>query len=71
MALLVSIVVVAATPLRLLQFVATFLCLAAVLTVAVNCLSEIFLGLVDTLFAMAVIITRLRERRSTSQQQCS
>ena len=56
MALLVPIVVAvavaAATPLCLLELVATFLRLAAVLTVAVNCLSEIFLGLVDTLVAI-------------------
>jgi hypothetical protein len=71
MALLVPIVVAAATPLCLLQLVATFLRLAAVLTVAVNCLSEIFLGLVDTLVAMAVVITRLRARYATCQQQYS
>jgi hypothetical protein len=51
MALLVFIAVAAATPLRLLKFLATFLRLAALLTVAVNCSSKIFLGLVDTLVA--------------------
>jgi len=64
----VPIVLVAATPPCLLKLVATFLRLAAVLTVAVNCLSEIFLGLVDTLLAMAVVIARLRARHATSQQ---
>jgi hypothetical protein len=63
------IVVAAATPLCLLKLLATFLRLAAVFTVAVNFLSEIFLGLVDTLLAMAVIIARLRARHATSQQQ--
>jgi hypothetical protein len=61
----------AATPLCLLKLVATFLRLAAVFTVAVNFLSEIFLGLVDTLLAMAVIIARLRARHATSQQEYS
>jgi len=51
--------------------VATFLRLAALLTVAVNCLSEIFLGPVDTLLASAVVIARLRARHATSQQQYS
>jgi hypothetical protein len=53
---------------------ATFLRRAAVLTVPVNCLSQIFLGLVDTLVAMAAVITRQRARHATSQQehsQCS
>ncbi|MGA9057547.1 MAG: hypothetical protein WB763_13670 [Terriglobia bacterium] len=71
MALLVPIAVAAATPLCLLKVVATFLPLGAVLTVAVNCLSEIFLGLVDTLVALAVVIARLRARCATSQQQYS
>ena len=71
MAQLVPIVVAAATPLCLLKFVATFLRLAALLTVAVNCFSKIFLGLVDTLGALAVVITRLRARHATSQQQYS
>ena len=69
--LLIAIMVAAATPLCLLQLVATFLRLAALLTVAVNCFSKIFLGLVDTLVALAVVIARLRERRSTSQQPYS
>jgi hypothetical protein len=69
--LLIVIVVAAATPLCLLELVATFLRLAAVLTVAVNCLSELFLGLVDTLLALAVVITRPRARHATSQQQYS
>jgi len=69
--IVIVIVVAAATPLCLLELVATFLRLAAVLTVAVNCLSELFLGLVDTLVAMAVVITRLRARHATSQQQYS
>jgi len=71
MALLVPIVVVAATPLCLLKLVTTFLRLAAVLTVAVNGLSQFFLGRVDTLVAMAVVITRLRARHATSQQKYS
>ena len=70
-AFLVSIAVAAAFPLCLLKFVATFLRLAAVLTVAVNFFSKIFLGLVDTLVALADAIARLRERRSPSQQQYS
>ena len=45
--------------------------LGGLLTVAVNCFSKIFLGLVDTLVALAVVIARLRERRSTSQQPYS
>jgi hypothetical protein len=65
------VVVAAATPLCLVKLVATSLRLSAVLTVAVNCLSEIFLGLVDTLVAMAVVITRLRARHATSQQKYS
>jgi hypothetical protein len=71
MALLVPIAVPAATPPCLLKLVATFLRLAALLTVAVNCLSEIFLGPVDTLLASAVVIARLRARHATSQQQYS
>ena len=71
MALLVPIAVPAATPLCLLKLVATFLRLAAVLTVAVNFLSEFFLGLVDTLLALAVVVARLRARHATSQQQYS
>jgi hypothetical protein len=71
MALLVPIVAAAATPLCLLKFVATFLRLGALLTVAGNCLSEISLGLVDTLVALAVVIARLRARHATSQQQYS
>jgi hypothetical protein len=56
------VVLLAAIPLGLLKLVATFLRLAAVLTVAVNCLSEIFLGVVDTLATVAVVIGRLYER---------
>jgi len=41
------------------------------LTVAVNCILKIFLGLADTLVALPVVIARLRERRSTSRQQYS
>jgi hypothetical protein len=66
MALLVPVVIFAATPLRLLELVATFLRLAAVLTVAVNCLSEILLGPVDTLVALAVR-ARLRAPHPASQ----
>jgi hypothetical protein len=51
--------------------VATFLRLAALLTVAVNCFSKIFLGLVDTLVALAVVIARLRVPHATCQQQYS
>jgi hypothetical protein len=71
MALLVPIVVAAATPRCLLKLVAASLRLAAALAVAVNCLSQIFLGLVDTLVAMAVVITRLRASHATSQQKYS
>jgi hypothetical protein len=71
MALLVPIAVTAATPLCLLKFVATLLRLAAVLTVAVDCLSEIFLGLVNALVALAVIIARLRTCHAARQQQYS
>ncbi len=71
MALLAYIAVAAATPLCLPKFVATFLRLAALLTVAVNCILKIFLGLADTLVALPVVIARLRERRSTSRQQYS
>jgi hypothetical protein len=71
MSLLVPIAVTAATPLCLLKLVATFLRLAAVLTVAVNCLAEIFLGLVDALVALAVVIARLRARHAARQQQYS
>jgi hypothetical protein len=70
-AIVIVVAVAPATPLCLLELVATFLRLAAVLTVAVNCLSELFLGLVDTLIAMAVVITRPRARYATSQQQYS
>jgi hypothetical protein len=48
---------------------AAFIRLAAVLTVPVNCLSKLFLGFVDTLVAMAVVIARLRARRAASQQK--
>jgi hypothetical protein len=68
---LAPIVVVAATPLCLLKLVATFLRLAALLTVAVNCLAQIFLSLMDPLLAMAVVITRLRARHPTCQQHYS
>jgi len=71
MALLVPIAVTAATPLCLLKLVAPFLRLAAVFTVAVNFLSEFFLGPVDTLLALAVVVARLRARHATSQQQYS
>ena len=71
MALLVPIAVTTATSLCLLKLVATFLRLAAVLTVAVNFLSEFFLGPVDTLLALAVVVARLRARHATSQQQYS
>jgi hypothetical protein len=67
----VPIVVAATAPLCLLKLVPTFFRLAAVLTLAVNCLSQIFFGLVDTLLAMAVVITRLRARHPTCQQHYS
>ena len=70
-ALLVPIEVAAANPLCLLKLVAAFLRLAAVLTVLVNCLSKLFLGLVDTLVAMAVVIARLRARHAANQQKHS
>jgi len=69
--LLVPIAVTAATPPCLLKLVATSLRLAAVLTVAVNFLSEFFLGPVDPLLALAVAIARLRARHATNQQQHS
>jgi hypothetical protein len=53
LALLVPLAVTAATPLCLLKLVATFLRLAAALTVTIDCLSEIFLGLLDALVALA------------------
>lgn len=62
-------IAVAATPLCLLKLMAAFIRLAAVLTVPVNCLSKLFLGFVDTLVAMAVVIARLRARRAASQQK--
>ncbi|MGD0227804.1 MAG: hypothetical protein ABSF71_36300 [Terriglobia bacterium] len=71
MALLAPIAVTAATPFCLLKLVATFLRLAAVLTVPVNCFPEIFLGLVDALVALTVIIACLRARHAASQQQYS
>jgi len=71
MALLAPIAVIAATPPCLLKLVATFLRLAAALTVAVNFPSEFFLGPVDTLLATAVVIARLGARHATSQQQYS
>ena len=73
MALLVPIVVAvaAATSSGLLKLVTTFLRLAALLTVAVNFLSEFFLGLVDSLLASAVVIARLSARHPTCQQHYS
>jgi hypothetical protein len=67
----VPIAVTAATSSYLFKLVATFLRLAAVLTVAVNCLSEIFLGPLDALVALAVVVARLRAHRSARQQQYS
>jgi len=67
----VYIAVAAATSSGLLKLVTTFLRLAALLTVAVNFLSEFFLGPVDALLAFAVVIARLRARHATSQQQYS
>jgi len=64
-------VLLAATPPCLLEVVATFLRLAAVVPVAVNFLSEIFLGLVNTLATVAVVIGRLCERDTASQQRYS
>jgi hypothetical protein len=64
-------VLLAATPPCLLKLVATFLRLAAALTVAVNCLSEIFLGVVDTLATVPVVIGRLCERDTARQQRYS
>jgi hypothetical protein len=71
MAHLAPIAVTAATPLCLFKLVPTFLRLAAVLTVAVDCLAEIFLGFVDALVALAVVIARLRARHAARQQQNS
>ena len=68
MALLVPIAVTLATPPGLLKLAATSLRLSAVLTVAANCLTQIFLGPVDTLLA---VIARPRTRRAASQQQYS
>jgi hypothetical protein len=56
------VVLHAATPSRLFKLVALFLRLPTALAVAVNCLSEIFLGLVDTLGTIAVVIARRRRR---------
>jgi hypothetical protein len=61
------LVPIAAIPLDFLKLVATLLRLAAPLTVALNCLAEILLGLVDTLVA---VVARPRARRATRQQQC-
>jgi hypothetical protein len=71
MALLVPVAVTAATPLCLYKFVATPLRLAAVLTVAIDCLLEIFLRLVNASFALPVVITRSRLRHAAHQQQHS
>ncbi len=71
MALLVPIAVTTATPLCLLKLVATPLRLAAPLTVAVDCFSEIFLGPVDALLALAVVIARLSTHHTARQQQYS
>jgi hypothetical protein len=61
----------AATPPCLLKVVTTFLRLAAVLAVAVNFLSELFLGIVDTLATVAVVIGRLCARDTANQQRYS
>jgi hypothetical protein len=71
MALLVPIVVAAATLPHFLKLVTTFLRLAAVLTVAVDCLAEILFRLVDAILALAVVVAGLRERRTASQQHYS
>jgi len=60
-----------ATPPCLLKLVATFLRLAALLTVAVNFLSEIFLSLVDPLATIPVVIGRLCKRDTARQQRYS
>jgi hypothetical protein len=61
----------AATPPRLFKLVALSLGLPTALAVAVNFLSELFLGPVDTLVALAVVIARLRGRDTASQQPYS
>jgi hypothetical protein len=58
----------AAAPPYLFKLVAFFLRLAAMFAVAVNFLSQVFLGPVDTLGAIAVVIARRRRRH---QQPCS
>jgi hypothetical protein len=63
------VVLLAAIPVGPLQLVATFLRLAAVLTVAVNCLSEIFLGVVNTLATVAVVIGCPCKRDTANQQR--
>ena len=62
------VMVLAATSPRLFKLMAPSLRLPAALSVAVDCLLEVLLGLMDTLLASAVVIVRLRERHTTSQQ---
>jgi hypothetical protein len=56
------VVLYAATPSHLFKLVAFFLHLATMFAVAVHFLSQVFLGLVDTLGALAVGIARWRRR---------
>jgi hypothetical protein len=67
---MLMVLLVATSP-CLLEVVATFLRLAAVLTVALNRLSEVFLGVVDTPATVSVVISRLYERDTASQQRYS
>jgi hypothetical protein len=66
---IVVIVVFVTTPPCLLKLVTTFLRLATVLTMTVNCFSEILLSLVDTL--AAIVIGQQRARHGSSQQDCT
>jgi hypothetical protein len=65
------VVLLAATPPCLLKLVATLLRLTAVLTVFVNCFSEILLGVVDTLTTVTVVIGCPCERTTANQQPYS
>ena len=65
------VVLLMATPSRLFKLVALILRLPTVLAVAVNFLPELALGLMDPLFAFAVVIARLRGRDTASQQPYS
>jgi hypothetical protein len=65
---MVIVVVVAVLP-CLLKLMTAFLCLVTVITVAVNCFLEPFLGPMDTFSAFA--IGGLQAWHSSNQQRCS